>query len=582
MKKQLLLSIAMVVATLAMAQTPEQEIANRIHYVFAKLNKNEVPTGVLSNYGVQPIDLEYYNGIPADSNYVDLKNFTLLYAGLYTSKINNKISLPTPDAIVQKIETANSSTATPVAFMNYRYNKLREDAVDKGLVKVVNDQIIRIPNTASPYETKTLFAVTPQKVHYNAARVAFVFKPNLKFGNTMKTVRNFQIRFDTSLAYRTVSWNTTIAHTYANSGVKHLRFRVNYTDGTSLESQTNIFVQVPPLITKSSSSRFDKKLKANSKHSGGTLQIELAPSNHSGKIRKALIVAEGFDAMQIMGKDNMDITDFLKEKNEFGSINYYKIHPNLYSELQSNNYDIVYLDYNNGVDDIRRNAALLREAINWVNSHKQGSEPNVVMGISMGGLVARYALSKMEAEGEEHNTWKYISIDSPHKGANVPVGLQAAVQHIASQRLKLFFIKVLKSTWLSNDLDNALDLLNSKAAKQMLIYRVAGSGDNTYDNSEHLAFMEEYEALGFPKKCQNVAVSNGNNRGNTLFSSGATLLDYQDTMSLKWWMEILNNLVGGSLSQLFIFTNHPELLLNVLPGKTQLGVSFFCGFCTGK
>ncbi len=170
-RKILFLSIAILINIIANAQTPEQQIANRMNYVFAKLNKNEIPTGILSNYGVQPIELEYYNGTIGDSNYVDLKNFILIYSGLYSAKINNNISLQMPDDVAEAIENANHNSSTPIAFMHYNYNKLKEDGVTQDLVKVVNDQIIRVDNNIPPYETKTLFAVTPQKVSYNSANV---------------------------------------------------------------------------------------------------------------------------------------------------------------------------------------------------------------------------------------------------------------------------------------------------------------------------------------------------------------------------------------------------------------------------
>ena len=59
----------------------------------------------------------------------------------------------------------------------------------------------------------------------------------------------------------------------------------------------------------------------------------------------------------------------------------------------------------NSEADIRDNARLLIKIIDWVNAEKitAGSEePNIVLGESMGGLVARYALRTMELEGRPH------------------------------------------------------------------------------------------------------------------------------------------------------------------------------------
>jgi alpha-beta hydrolase superfamily lysophospholipase len=64
------------------------------------------------------------------------------------------------------------------------------------------------------------------------------------------------------------------------------------------------------------------------------------------------------------------------------------------------NYDIIYVDWGIGTDYIQNNAELLKKAIRWVNQNKIGSEKNVVLGQSMGGLIARYALKDMEDNGK--------------------------------------------------------------------------------------------------------------------------------------------------------------------------------------
>lgn len=69
---------------------------------------------------------------------------------------------------------------------------------------------------------------------------------------------------------------------------------------------------------------------------------------------------------------------------------------------------LYFLDYTDGTDDIKRNAKLLKEVINWVKQVKVGGQPNVVLGISMGGLVARWALREMENEGMDHQIKYYL------------------------------------------------------------------------------------------------------------------------------------------------------------------------------
>lgn len=99
----------------------------------------------------------------------------------------------------------------------------------------------------------------------------------------------------------------------------------------------------------------------------------------------------------------------------------------------TNDYDIIYVDWKIGTDYIQRNALLLEEIIRWVNNNKEPLggiiQPNVIIGQSMGGLIARWALRDMENKGQNHQTRLFISYDSLHQGANVPLGYQYLARH---------------------------------------------------------------------------------------------------------------------------------------------------------
>ncbi len=317
--------------------------------------------------------------------------------------------------------------------------------------------------------------------------------------------------------------------------------------------------------------RYDISLNSTSAHSGGTIQVKLATTNTTGKIQKALIIAEGFDTFPLLDAANTDLYSLLADPERTNFI---------IPEISNYDYDIVYVDNNNGIDDIKRNAALFMEALDKINSsiyRNDNASPNVVMGISMGGLVARYALRKMETENKDHKVWKYISIDSPHKGANVPVGFQAAARHLSSLDFKYFFRTIFEMTDIPM-VSDALEVLNSPAAKQMLIYNVNDAGTG-YDNSIHTTFLAEYDQMGFPQKCQNIAVSNGISSGATLFPPGSALVDINYRYTLTFMQEFVNILLSSHLFTSPVIygavglSNYPQLLLNIIPGKTQLGVN---------
>jgi hypothetical protein len=138
-----------------------------------------------------------------------------------------------------------------------------------------------------------------------------------------------------------------------------------------------------------------------------------------------------------------------------------------------------------------------------------------VVGASMGGLIARYALAYMEQEGFEHGTRLYLSFDSPHRGANIPLGIQYWMEFFAEDSAEAAFLR---------------DRLNSPAARQLLVYHFtvppgsAGENDPLMD-----AFSADLAAVGdYPSIPRKVAVANGSGYGaGQGFSPGEQLILYE-------------------------------------------------------
>lgn len=236
-------------------------------------------------------------------------------------------------------------------------------------------------------------------------------------------------------------------------------------------------------------------------------------------------------------------------------------------------YDFIYIDYNNGMDDIYRNASFVVDAIRKINSLNAGSKKNIVMGYSMGGLVASIALKNMELSSEDHCTWKYISIDSPHRGANIPLGYQEAFNHIMSDELGLtFYLPIcnisIHPEHFINTLSHSKSIFNSIAAQQMLAFN-----SNPSFQHVHNKFDSDYCKLGFPEKTVNVAISNGRSDNLRIHNPGTDLFRLNATYKLSSLIEFFNVVLGSAISPLFSFTNHPELLLNIVPGKTSISSS---------
>ena len=258
----------------------------------------------------------------------------------------------------------------------------------------------------------------------------------------------------------------------------------------------------------------------------GEGEYQIYYDNVNGILDKIMIITDGFDP---------------EDENTFSNLynitTYGNPPQNMFDILRDQGIDIVLLNFptyvrsedgatiNGGADYIERNGLILVQLIEDLKALQNGSNEFVVLGPSMGGLITRYALTYMEQNTLIHNTALWISYDSPHRGANVPIALQYAVNYLAE---------------VSGDADmQALrDIrLNSNAAKQMLLDHYSGhlQGGSTYlqDNSLQLPIPHEYrttftttmDALGFPTETRNIAIINGSLDAMMVESPGVTILD---------------------------------------------------------
>ena len=239
----------------------------------------------------------------------------------------------------------------------------------------------------------------------------------------------------------------------------------------------------------------------------GQGEYEIFVDNIDGVLDRPVIILDGFDPGDGRGIGAL-----------YASLSYGG--QNLADELRDLGFDIVVLNAPNyitdgyeiggGGDFIQRNAMVLIALIQELNAQKQGDEELVVLGPSMGGLIARYALAYMEQEGLPHETRLYLSFDSPHRGANIPIALQYLIN---------YFAVVGGDPMAQATVDF---VLNSSAAKQMLVDHLSGhllAGSDLEQDPNLLLpagapnfrdeFQQELDALGFPQNVRNVTMING-------------------------------------------------------------------------
>ncbi|MGW7194258.1 esterase/lipase family protein [Streptomyces sp. NPDC054838] len=171
---------------------------------------------------------------------------------------------------------------------------------------------------------------------------------------------------------------------------------------------------------------------------GGTAWVYYAEGGD--RLTKPVIAADGFN----MGSSSIDM---LWQGLDWGEYAFF-------SELRRRGHDVIVLGFHERSAAIQQNADAAIEVITRAGNERQGNHRLAVGGFSMGGLVTRYALAKMEDQQIDHQTGLYWSYDTPHRGAWIPLGLQAFAHY--SRKLNDAFSRQ----------------INSPAARQLLAWHI--------------------------------------------------------------------------------------------------------------
>ncbi|MFD3657959.1 esterase/lipase family protein [Streptomyces sp. NPDC058620] len=211
-------------------------------------------------------------------------------------------------------------------------------------------------------------------------------------------------------------------------------------------------------------------------------------------VRRPVILADGF----AVGPSNGHVLYDGLENGEYPFI----------STLRENGFDVILLGFNERSASILDNADVAIECIRRTVADREGDAMLTVGGFSMGGMVTRYALAKMETQEEDHETSTYLSYDTPHCGAWLPIGVQAYAHFV-------------KKHWGNTNplLSLYSDLVNSPAARQMLRWHVETATEVTLDvaagqDRARTDFLEALHRVGdWPRRPRLLGVANGTGTG---------------------------------------------------------------------
>lgn len=445
----------------------------------------------------------------------------------------------------------------PIGIINTEFHE-RDfgDTQSTAKVTYTNGYFYNITNII-PFKKKQTTIIAPLVTQAIGSVISFKTNNLFKLYKQGKQIKTLQLitngsTFTLISNYSLINGNFSTSYTI--SGLQSLRFVITYSDNTTKTTYGEVYIEVPSNYQAKSnvssvlSITADDDLAFKGYDENATIKGRNEYRiyyNDAGKILdKPLYIIDGYDPgdtrkiertdlghnkdgpsiIELMSynHDNDDDTpkkDLVEKLNLLGYDVIIVNHPKTYINNGSVTTRGYFID--GGSDYIERNAFTLISLMRHIKSIQQGTEEAVVIGPSMGGLISRYALAYMEKKYAEtglekwnHNTRLWVSFDSPHQGANIPIAVQHGIKQFASD---------FGSESAQEFIDEQLD---KPATKQMLV--------NHYTNNTSLPvgapnfrnrFQSDLDQLGMPQNLRKVALINGSITGALNGTSSAKFLD---------------------------------------------------------
>ncbi|RKS00699.1 T9SS type A sorting domain-containing protein [Flavobacterium sp. 102] len=453
--------------------------------------------------------------------------------------------LPKLEKLREAASLGKIQNQVPLGILITDFEKINSAATENGdLFLGSNNQFQLKPNAQNVFTKHSISLISSLLPKVESNQVHFVLKNELIFNTTDRVIQNIAIQTKDEETWKTISRNSPFRIDFETAGKQIVNCKIQFTNGETIIQSFAIEIdnQNSGVVHRNSQNNFQPNattsITATIPYQGfgetapyfGQGQYEIFPDTVDGILDKPVFLIDGFDP-----GDTRNIATIYAGLN-YGS------GQNLADYLRSQGFDIVLVNFptytrpntttivDGGVDFIQRNAFILVEVINQINAQKVGNQKNVVIGPSMGGLISRYALRYMEINNLNHDTRLYISFDSPHQGANVPIGFQHLFNYMAYGPLGSAAVQPIVD-----------GLIKSPAARQMLIDHMDGhlqSGSafefNTASASLvptgapnfRAAFQNELNTMGFPTTVRNVSISNGAGNGTMNYSPNFEVMNH--------------------------------------------------------
>jgi type IX secretion system substrate protein len=602
-------------------------IDSTINSYFRDIDLTVMQSGIFAKNYILGFDFSDYSGSVGSEpiNREDFHNIYEQFRKFYLDTLEKPVDT---DTLIWIEDIMSNYDTVAMTYMLLEYEKFSDQAIDDSLITIdtVNNKVI-VPDTtySALYETENIALSVVSREYVFGSSIYFNLEKSIYFTN-IDSISYLSIDFDDGTGYSSYLPNTIVSVEYGygfiNSGEKTINTWVHFNNGDSLLCSTTLYVnafrgfQLPVNTILEQEEYYgkdiaDMEIRIDHEeistwydyNDDTTIVTDIESFIYLGCgneiFDNPFIVVEGFDP-----ENEMYPWSYKKKKDapSYQCKDTTKLYKGLIQRLDDNGdkafrkllesgYDVVVVNFGYGGVSIWKNSSLLRDMIDSINYHKVGNGENVLMGVSMGGLLGRTALKIMENENRDHETETFITIDTPHNGAYIPLGIQSIVWDM---------YKHMHSGSRPSSLKKNKRKLTCTAAREMLMMYIDERSSWNSINEDHLIdythntskdynlrkdFYDSLKAVGFPEQTINIGVSNGSveNRKNGI-SASEKLIDIWGDKIKDWNIPVWPGLspsydmyhqiyaMPASSSTGYVATsamNFPTI--NLLFGKIQFG-----------
>ena len=387
------------------------------------------------------------------------------------------VRLPAADDLRARGRDVLEGGVVPIAVVDVAVQRIRSGALEDGSARWAAG---RVEVDAGALETRPVFAAASLvDGSRRGASVGFVVPRALWISTREDAPTRLQVDLADGRGFLDVRFGTPFRPEWTTPGRREIRLRATWAGG-DVRTARFAFDVVRMLTPAPDDTLFVTASQSwNGVAGSGKAYVALAPGHVT--LENPVVVVEGFDLDDSMGWDRL--YELLNQEN-------------MLEDLRSEGFDAVVLDFDSATEPIQRNGLLVAELLQQVAATIDPSRTIFLVGPSMGGLCSRYALLWLESQAIDVRVRTFLSFDTPHRGANIPVGLQYWLDFFSDQ---------------SADAAYLLSRLDTPAARQMLVLHHTTPPTVTPGaDPERAALLADFAALGdWPVAPRRIAMANG-------------------------------------------------------------------------